>query len=46
LYLPIFVAAAAQMVRQAKDTTGPDRTTLIGGDHWQHLRSSTRSAQR
>jgi branched-chain amino acid transport system substrate-binding protein len=31
LYAPVFVAAAAQILRQSKDTRGLDRTTLIGG---------------
>ncbi|WP_428486502.1 branched-chain amino acid ABC transporter substrate-binding protein [Rhodopila sp.] len=31
LYMPIFVAAAAQILRQSKDTPGLDHTTLIGG---------------
>jgi branched-chain amino acid transport system substrate-binding protein len=31
VYMPIFVAAAAQMVRQAKEVTGLEKTTLVGG---------------
>jgi branched-chain amino acid transport system substrate-binding protein len=31
LYAPVFVAAAAQLLRQAKETPGLDHTTLIGG---------------
>ena len=31
LYMPIFVAAAAQLLRQSKETPGLDHTTLIGG---------------
>jgi branched-chain amino acid transport system substrate-binding protein len=31
IYMPIFVAAAAQMLRQAKDIPGLEHTTLIGG---------------
>jgi branched-chain amino acid transport system substrate-binding protein len=31
LYLPIFVAAAAQVLRQSKEIPGFERTTLVGG---------------
>jgi len=31
IYMPIFVAAAAQMLRQSKQTPGLEHTTLIGG---------------
>src|SRR5277367_622654 len=31
LYMPIFVAAAAQMLRQSKEISGLEHTTLIGG---------------
>ena len=31
LYLPIFVAAAAQMLRQSKEVVGLEHTTLVGG---------------
>ena len=31
IYMPIFVAAAAQMLRQSKDIPGLAKTTLIGG---------------
>jgi branched-chain amino acid transport system substrate-binding protein len=31
IYMPIFVAAAAQMLRQSKDIPGLEHTTLIGG---------------
>lgn len=31
IYMPIFVAAAAQLLRQAKETPGLEKTTLIGG---------------
>ena len=31
LYLPIFVAAAAQILRQARDIPGLEKTALIGG---------------
>jgi branched-chain amino acid transport system substrate-binding protein len=31
LYFPVFVAGAAQILRQAKDTPGLEKTTLIGG---------------
>lgn len=31
LYAPVFVAAAAQILRQAKDTPGLDHTVMIGG---------------
>jgi branched-chain amino acid transport system substrate-binding protein len=31
LYMPVFVAASAQLLRQSKDTPGLDHTTLIGG---------------
>jgi branched-chain amino acid transport system substrate-binding protein len=31
LYAPVFVAAAAQLLRQSKETPGLDHTSLIGG---------------
>jgi branched-chain amino acid transport system substrate-binding protein len=31
LYAPVFVAAAAQLLRQSKETPGLDHTTMIGG---------------
>jgi branched-chain amino acid transport system substrate-binding protein len=31
LYMPIFVAAAAQILRQAKETPGLEHTTVVGG---------------
>ena len=31
LYFPVFVAAAAQILRQAKETPGLEKTALIGG---------------
>lgn len=31
LYTPVFAAAAAQLLRQSKETPGLDHTTLIGG---------------
>lgn len=31
LYMPIFIAAAAQLLRQAKEIPGLEHTTLIGG---------------
>ena len=31
LYMPIFVAAAAQLLRQSKEVPGMEHTTLIGG---------------
>ncbi len=31
LYAPVFVAAAAQLLRQSKETPGLDHTTLLGG---------------
>jgi branched-chain amino acid transport system substrate-binding protein len=31
IYLPLFVAAAGQIVRQAKDTNGLEKTPLLGG---------------
>jgi len=31
LYFPVFVAAAAQILRQAKDTPGLEKTALLGG---------------
>ncbi len=31
IYMPIFVAAAAQLLRQSKDVPGLGKTTLIGG---------------
>ena len=31
IYFPVFTAAAAQIVRQAKDTPGLEKTTLMGG---------------
>lgn len=31
IYLPLFVAAAGQIVRQSKETSGLDKTILLGG---------------
>ena len=31
IYMPIFVAAAAQILRQSKETPGLEKATLIGG---------------
>jgi branched-chain amino acid transport system substrate-binding protein len=31
LYMPIFVAAAAQMLRQSKEVSGLEKTSLVGG---------------
>src|SRR5579862_4653673 len=31
IYLPLFVAAAGQIVRQTKETTGLEKTVLLGG---------------
>ncbi|HUK07262.1 MAG TPA: branched-chain amino acid ABC transporter substrate-binding protein [Stellaceae bacterium] len=31
LYIPLFIAGAAQILRQAKDTPGLEKTVLIGG---------------
>ncbi len=31
IYMPIFVAAAAQMLRQSKEISGLEHTTLVGG---------------
>jgi ABC-type branched-subunit amino acid transport system substrate-binding protein len=31
IYMPIFVAAAAQMLRQCKEVTGLEHVTMVGG---------------
>ncbi len=31
LYMPVFVAASAQLLRQSKETAGLEHTTLVGG---------------